>query len=67
MIELDWIETAWAWWKEWWYVVLGGWLVLAAVVGLVVGRVIRNRDRQEPKPLPWENPGMQDMPARKEA
>jgi hypothetical protein len=28
----------------------GGWIVLAAIVGLVVGRVIRNRDRQAPKP-----------------
>jgi hypothetical protein len=28
--------------------VAGGWLCLAAVVGVVVGRVIRNRDRQIP-------------------
>jgi hypothetical protein len=28
--------------------VAGGWLCLAAVVGLVVGRIIRNRDRQIP-------------------
>jgi hypothetical protein len=28
--------------------VAGGWLCLAAVVGLVVGKVIRNRDRQVP-------------------
>lgn len=33
---------------QWILVVAGGWLVLAVVVGLVVGRVIRNRDRQVP-------------------
>ena len=32
----------------WIAIVAGGWLCLAAVVGLVVGRVIRNRDRQVP-------------------
>jgi hypothetical protein len=38
---------------EWALVVAGGWLVLASVVGLVVGRVIRNRDRQIPRsPIP---------------
>jgi hypothetical protein len=29
-------------------IVAGGWLCLAAVVGVVVGRIIRNRDRQVP-------------------
>jgi hypothetical protein len=29
-------------------IVAGGWVCLAAVVGLVVGRIIRNRDRQVP-------------------
>ena len=29
-----------------------GWVALAAVVGLVVGRVIRNRDRQIPRTPP---------------
>jgi hypothetical protein len=32
----------------WVLIVAGGWLCLAAVVGVVVGRVIRNRDRQIP-------------------
>lgn len=31
-------------------VIAGGWLVLAAIVGLVVGRIVRNRNRQEPQP-----------------
>lgn len=33
---------------SWVLTVAVGWVVLAAVVGLVVGRVIRNRDRQIP-------------------
>jgi hypothetical protein len=33
---------------SWILIVAGGWVCLAAVVGLVVGRVIRNRDRQVP-------------------
>jgi hypothetical protein len=32
----------------WILIVAGGWLCLAAAVGVVVGRVIRNRDRQIP-------------------
>ncbi|HEY0816676.1 MAG TPA: hypothetical protein VGE11_25645 [Pseudonocardia sp.] len=34
----------------WILIVAVGWMGLAAVVGLVLGRVIRNRDRQVPKP-----------------
>ena len=33
---------------NWILIVAGGWVCLATVVGLVVGRVIRNRDRQVP-------------------
>jgi len=29
-------------------VVMGAWLVLSVLVGLAVGRMIRNRDRQRP-------------------
>lgn len=35
-------------WWGWVLVVAGGWIVLAPIVGLIVGRVIRNRDRQDP-------------------
>lgn len=42
----------------------GGWLCLAAVVGIVVGRIIRNRDRQipsdaEPPTSPLPQPGVE--------
>jgi len=33
---------------NWILIVAGGWVCLATVVGLVVGRIIRNRDRQVP-------------------
>ena len=33
---------------NWILIVAGGWVCLATVVGLVVGRMIRNRDRQVP-------------------
>ncbi|MBA3905544.1 MAG: hypothetical protein H0X35_02495 [Pseudonocardiales bacterium] len=33
----------------WILIVAVGWMFLAVMVGLVVGRVIRNRDRQIPK------------------
>jgi hypothetical protein len=44
------IVALWNWFLTWWYVILPAWLALAAVVGLVVGRVIRNRDRQTGEP-----------------
>lgn len=42
-------------------IVLGGWVILALVVGLVVGAVIRNRDKQIPKPNAWESKDMQGL------
>jgi hypothetical protein len=41
---------------NWILIVAGGWVCLAAVVGLVVGRIIRNRDRQVPSD-PENRPG----------
>lgn len=35
---------------QWVLVVASGWIALAGIVGLVVGLVIKNRDRQAPKP-----------------
>ncbi len=40
--------TVWdaaAWLTEWWPMVLGGWLGLALLVALLVGRAIAERDR----------------------
>ena len=45
-----------------WYVG-GGYLLLAAVVGLVVGRVVRNRDRQ----IPHDQPDVEDQPEQVDA
>ena len=45
---------------NWILIVAGGWVCLATVVGLVVGRVIRNRDRQVPSDPP---PGNADQTA----
>ena len=60
----EWLIDLWHFFLEWWYVILGGWLFLAAVVGLIVGRVIRNRDKQEARPLPWETQDMQNLPPK---
>ncbi len=48
----------------WILIVAGGWLCLATVVGVVVGRIIRNRDRQvptdaEPPVAPTPQPGIE--------
>jgi hypothetical protein len=47
----------------WILLVAVGWMCLAAVVGLVLGRVIRNRDRQVPKDT--EHPPLQ-LPTQQE-
>jgi flagellar biosynthesis/type III secretory pathway M-ring protein FliF/YscJ len=44
------LMAAWEWFKAWWWALAIGWILLAAAIGLVVGRVIRNRDRQETEP-----------------
>ena len=61
------ILALWNWFLTWWYVILPGWIALAAVVGLVVGRVIRNRDRQEAESPTKEQVQkiMQDLPQPK--
>lgn len=44
--SLTWL--AWVPWPAW---IVLGWIVLALAVGLLVGRMIRNRDRQVPTAL----------------
>lgn len=48
---------------QWALLIGGGWLLLTLVVGLTVGRVIRNRDRQDPKP-PHVEPEIPQQRAR---
>lgn len=61
------ILALWNWFLAWWYIIIPAWLALAAIVGLVVGRVIRNRDRQTAEPATKEQveKTMQDLPQPK--
>lgn len=62
------LESAWEWFKAWWWALAIGWILLAATVGLVVGGVIRNRDRQKAEPPTKEQVEkiMQDLPEPQE-